>query len=36
MYFITKYTREHAKKHGVTVRPSCNKDKKIDVIKNKV
>ena len=36
MYFITNYTREQAKKLGVTVKQSGNKDKKIDVIKNKV
>lgn len=36
MYLITRYTRERAKKLGVTVKQSSNKEKKIDVIKNKV
>jgi hypothetical protein len=36
MYFITDYTKKQAKKLGVTVKQSSNKDKKIDVIKNKV
>ena len=36
MYFITTYTRQQAKKLGVSVKQSRNKDKKIDVIKNKV
>ena len=36
MYFITTYTRQQAKKLGVSVKQSSNKDKKIDVIKNKV
>ena len=36
MYFITTNTRQQAKKLGVSVKQSCNKDKKIDVIKNKV
>jgi hypothetical protein len=30
-YRITKYTYRKAKKMGVTVKPSTNKDKKIDV-----
>jgi len=34
MYTITQYTRERAKKIGVTVKPSTVKDKKIDVFKN--
>ena len=34
MYFITDYTKKQAKKLGVTVKQSSNKDKKIDVIKN--
>jgi hypothetical protein len=33
MYSITNYTRERAKKIGVTVKPSTSKDKKIDVFK---
>jgi hypothetical protein len=32
-YTITKYTYKQAKKLGVTVRPSTNKTKKIDVYK---
>ena len=32
-YTITKYTYRQAKKLGVTVRPSTNKTKKIDVYK---
>jgi hypothetical protein len=36
MYLITNYTREQAKKLGVSVKQSRNKDKKIDVIKNKI
>jgi hypothetical protein len=36
MYLITNYTREQAKKHGVSVKQSSNKHKKIDVIKNKI
>lgn len=31
MYVITEYTRKQAKKLGVTVKPSKNKKKKIDV-----
>lgn len=33
-YSITQYTREKARKHGVTVKPSTRKGKKIDVFKN--
>ena len=33
-YTITKYTRQQAKKLGVTVKPSTNKTKKIDVFKH--
>lgn len=36
MYLITKYTKEQAKKLGVSVKNSNNKEKKIDVIKNNV
>lgn len=32
-YNITKYTYAQAKKHGVTVKPSTNRTKKIDVYK---
>jgi hypothetical protein len=32
-YKITEYTKEQAKKLGVTVKPSTNKNKKIDVFK---
>ena len=32
-YTITKYTYKQAKKLGVTVKPSTNKTKKIDVYK---
>jgi hypothetical protein len=32
-YTITRYTRRQAKKYGVTVKPSANKTKKIDVFK---
>ena len=32
-YTITKHTKEQAKKLGVTVKPSENKKKKIDVFK---
>ena len=35
MYSITKYTKDRAKKLGVTVKPSTNKKKKIDVFKDK-
>jgi hypothetical protein len=31
MYKITKYSFEQAKKLGVTIKPSSNKEKKIDV-----
>jgi hypothetical protein len=34
MYQITKYTMRRAKRLGVTVKPSTNKTKKIDVYKN--
>ena len=34
MYQITNYTLEKAKKLGVSVKPSTNKKKKIDVFKN--
>ena len=33
-YLITKYTKAQAKKYGLTVKPSKNKGKKIDVFKN--
>jgi hypothetical protein len=33
-YKITKYTLEKAKRMGLTVKPSTNKTKKIDVFKN--
>ena len=33
-YIITAYTREQAKKYGVTVKKSKLKSKKIDVFKN--
>lgn len=33
-YRITNYTKEQAKKLGVVVKPSTNKDKKIDVYKD--
>jgi len=33
-YTITKYTRNQAKKLGVTVKPSVNSKKKIDVFKD--
>ena len=35
MYSIKRYTYNKAKKLGVTVKPSTNKTKKIDVFKNK-
>ena len=35
IYTITKYTRDRAKKLGVTVRRSTNKKKKIDVFNKK-
>lgn len=31
MYAITQYSRDQAKKLGVTIKPSTNKGKKIDV-----
>lgn len=34
MYKITEYTKKQAKLLGVQVKPSKNKSKKIDVIKN--
>jgi len=34
MYQITEYTKQQAKKLGVEVKPSTNKNKKIDVFKN--
>lgn len=34
MYNITDYSKEQAKKLGVTIKPSKNKNKKIDVYKN--
>ena len=34
MYQITNYTMRRAKRLGVTVKPSTNKTKKIDVYKN--
>ena len=34
MYHITNYTLRRAKRLGVTVKPSTNKTKKIDVYKN--
>ena len=34
MYKITEYTKTRAKELGVTVKPSTNKNKKIDVYKN--
>ena len=33
MYQITDYTKEQAKKLGVIVKPSSNKNKKIDVFR---
>lgn len=33
-YQITQYTKNKAKKLGVTVKPSTNKKKKLDVFKN--
>jgi phage gp16-like protein len=35
MYKITKYSFEQAKKLGVTIKPSNNQDKKIDVFNKK-
>lgn len=34
MYEITSYSQEQAKRLGVTIKPSTNKKKKIDVFKN--
>ena len=34
MYQITKYTQDRARELGVTVKPSTNPKKKIDVFKN--
>ena len=34
MYNITNYTKEKAKKLNVTIKPSTNKKKKIDVFKD--
>jgi hypothetical protein len=34
LYRITKYTKDKAKKYGLTVKPSKVKGKKIDVFKN--
>jgi hypothetical protein len=34
MYAITEYSRDQAKKLGVTIKPSTNKGKKIDVFKD--
>lgn len=34
MYKITKYSFQRAKEHGLTLKPSENKKKKIDVFKN--
>lgn len=34
MYEITDYTKKKAKQLGVTVKPSSNRKKKIDVFKN--
>ena len=34
MYKITNYSKRQAKKFGVTIKPSHNKNKKIDVYKN--
>ena len=34
MYHITQYTYKKAKNMGVTVKPSTNKNKKLDVYKN--
>ena len=34
MYTITEYSRDQAKKLGVTIKPSTNKGKKIDVFKD--
>ena len=34
MYEITSYSQEQSKRLGVTIKPSTNKKKKIDVFKN--
>ena len=34
MYEITQHTRRRAKQHGVEVRPSSKKNKKIDVVRD--
>ena len=34
MYEITSYSQEQAKRLGVTIKPSTNKKKKIDVFKD--
>ena len=34
MYHITDYTYKQAKKLGVEIKPSKNKKRKIDVLKN--
>ena len=34
MYTITEYSRDQAKKLGVTIKPSTNKGKKLDVFKD--
>lgn len=34
MYEITNYSKQQAKKLGVNIKPSTNKNKKIDVFKN--
>ena len=34
MYYITKYTLAKARQLGVVVKPSTNKQKKLDVFKN--
>ena len=34
MYKITDYTRKQAEKLGVSIKPSTNKDKKIDVFRD--
>ena len=36
MYSITNYTKEQAKRLGVSVKPSTNPKKKIDVFKNDI
>lgn len=34
MYQITEYTKQKAKENGLTVKPSTNKQKKIDVYRD--